>query len=297
MYVLQSGGRNNAEYAGLAEMYPEKANHLTLSMSMERVANLVFDHMDEPRMRKNVGVALTLGDQLPIPMRKQTADVLWFAFLVNTNDGSSVRIKNLQQAYTLYGLYENDYTKVELAEESDRLRFSMMDHVQHGFLFPGFQVSWKLPVSFFRRDGVTYATLSGNSYALFRLDCMERTGDGWVKVPRAVYLRFLQHAMTQGRLICTDTEAIKNAFDLNNADAGKCLLEYLGYQPRADLTNIEVPIGNAFIHHGKVAVAPRNADVPLYWTSEGPLLVLLPRADYIPWVVNGHPEAVTALMA
>lgn len=269
MYSLRSGDMTNLKEQEMirSEDFLEKVEYVKKKITQDNLMYIIFGSSE---IKQSVTIALTLGDELSIPMEKSVADILFFCCCAKKN-GKSIR--NITQAYALYKLYENDYSKIDELEEDEKLRWTLLNG-QHSYLLPGYSIKWYIPVSFFSKNGERFVTLSGSSYAK-----MEVNGETF-KIPRRLFLNFFKDSMVHGRIIGPDTEYIRSCFDLGDREALMHALNFIGYHDHAGLR--EIPIPRIIYAQDDKIFCSKNPH-SIYWKSlSDHLYVLLPHCNYVP---------------
>ena len=285
MYKLFSSDKTNDKEIELALKYTKRAQELKDTMTPVNIAYAIFKEDLNEKSFRTLAVSLSLGDELKTPITKDIADILYFALVNNyynvANSGS--KITNLIQAKTLYEFSENDYTKIILDDNKNTKRFTELKG-RHSVLFPGYDVIWKIPVSFFKSKGIGYVTLSGLNYCLLVINNVEH------KIPRLMYQRFFKDSMIKGRLCTLTTEELKEKFNLEDLDTLKLCFECAGYTIISKYKDIPLPLGNVYIEDYKINVLTKER-VSLktepnveFWEQIGMTdrFILLPKIDYIP---------------
>lgn len=271
MYHLNSSDINNSDVISVAEDNKEKFLDIA---SMNKISYIIFNEKIDSSLFRKLKIFLTLADEFKIPISKNVADVLFFAACVNSNDKVELTIKNLSQAKTLFDLYENDFKKIQPEENDIRVRFTELK-TDHNVLFPGTFVVWKIPVGFFRADGKQSVTLSGSAFCLLDINGEE------YKVPRVLFIKFFKESLVKGRLICSSTEEIKEAFNIDDRETLNEVFNYIGLSLRPELKNIQLPLGQYVVNDNKIFCYTKEK-VNEYWTLvRDNQYVLLPRLHYV----------------
>ena len=280
MYNLSSGEMTNEAIKMSIQRNKIRAEEITNTASIEKIQFVIFNDDITESLYRTIIASLTLADELCLPFSKRIADILFFSLCANYDIKISkmARIKNINQANTLYELYKNDYTKIELEDERNSIRFTELKG-KHSILFPGFYITWKLPVSFFKADGKSNATLSGLAYCILMVNSNEH------KIPRSIYIKFFRESLIKGRLICDSTDELKSKFNLENNEALKEVFNYCGFVTKRELQNISIPLGIIMVDDGKI-ICSTNEDIKnigIYWKIiSDNTYILLPKYDYIP---------------
>ena len=279
MYNLVCGDKENSSIIKLIIKNQPRAEEIKKEMNLNIVAEYIFRKELDDFIIRNITATLSLGDELENPISKDKADILFFALCVNAY-GKSVKITNWLQAKTIYEFYGNDYSKVEIEESKAVKRFSEL-LAEHSQFFPGYFVKWKLPMAYFKSQGVNYVSLSSLPYCLLCIDDKE------YQIPKKIYIKFFEKDILKGRIVRETKEEIKEAFDKTNADALKLVLSYIGALAIPKYKQIKIPFGNAYVEDFKLKVYPHHSfsltPEYQYWEQEGAnKFVLLPKIDYIP---------------
>lgn len=286
MYKLSSSDVTNNDMILALNNNLESAEKIRSSANLNKIQYMIFsDDITKESIYKTALASLTLADELVIPLKKKIIDILYFSLCVNSDTTINFNIKNLIQANTLFELYENDYKKVEPEDNKKSIRFTTLQGY-HPVFFPGYSITWKIPVSFFKADGKNYTTLSGLNY------CVVIVNDVEYKIPRLTYQKFFRESMIKGRLVCESTDEIKDKFDLSNNEALENILTYIGYLRKKEFQDMPLPSLHVFVQENKIISTPKageiikeNNDSNLYWTNlSGNRYVLLPKLNYIPLI-------------
>lgn len=295
MYHLSSGKISN-EFIKLSIVKNEKrSEEIRNTASIEKISFLIFNEINmEESLYITIVASLTLADELALPFSQEIANILFFALCNNFNYTlNAFLIKNINQANALMNLYENDYTKIELEDERNGIKFTELKG-KHNILFPGFYISWKLPVSFFKAEGKSNATLSGLAYCIMVSNNVE------YKIPRIIYIKFFKETLIKGRLICESTDELKIKFNLENKEALQEVFNYCGFVVKRELQDIAIPLGIIIIEDEKIICCTHmnSKDISIYWKSIGSNnYILLPRYNYIPLKNNnGNFDLVSLLV-
>lgn len=291
MYKLLCGDLNNDYIMKFLRSTPEKAEYVRKTASIEKINYILFNEQMDSKTANLISASLTMADELQIPIDKRVVDILFFVLCNNTQKNPQLRIKNISQGYALFNLYKNDYRKIELQDNKKLVRFTELI-AYHPIFMPGYTITWKLPVSFFKADNKSKVTLSGLSYCIVKINEQE------YKVPREIYIKFFKKSMVKGRLVADSTDQIKKMFDLNNKEALKEVLVYLGFTSKKELKELKLPSGALFVENGKIKCAyeTNKNNLNSYWSKIDNILTLLPKLDYVPIKHNGSLAAVDLLV-
>lgn len=270
MYSFNCGeGFNNESSKVIVnkEENREKINKLkSIINSQEKIAHMIFNEIDgsNENLATNLGVILTISDELNIPIRKSIANILYFALCINSSNNKNqshtvTKIHTYSQANTLYQLYEGDCNKVFELNENDERKFRFTTiKTWHPILFPGFNLEWKIPVGFYRVENKetgkmeSKVTLSGIAYCeLVISNCDNSNNNGGddsnaniYRIPRKIYTKFFKDHLERGRLICSSTDDIKSFFNIYSKESNEALFEALdliGYRRQKQLISIPLP--------------------------------------------------------
>jgi len=314
MYNLQTSNITNKKFISLIkdsdnkdDKIKEKIEKIKKNADLSTISYIIFKDLANninEKLYNIVCISLTLGDELPIPIPKKICDILFFAACTNADKRIDFTITNINQAKTLYEIYENDYNKIEEISDTSGKRFSMSTLVRNHSttLFPGQTITWKIPVAFYRvkkdendenSEMIQKCTLSGIGY------CEIIINDETYKIPRSCYMKFFKNALVGGRLICSNSEEIKSNFDSTNSEALLETLEYCGYRPLNQLNKIIFPncvviyddnIGKitAMVYPGREKYCEflNNEEQSIYWkecnkNNNIRRFCLLPNLNYI----------------
>lgn len=290
MYKLESDDFNNSQDILVGQQSPDKLQILLNRGNFDKWSYAVFHEMSDEKSALNTRIALSFADQWKIPAKKSLVDLLWFSLAVNTKLDPSVRIRNLHQAAILYELYEGHYKQVSLDPEKDKFSWTEIT-CQHPDIFPGYALKWRIPISFFAKDGKSQCTLSGLNYGEVEIFGEIR------RIPRKIFVQWFKDKMVKGRIIGDDSEYVKSCFDRSNRDALRSCLEYLGLHASQDLKGVSIPMGHSFIQERKLiyvgGLVPNESHL---WEQIGQTWVLLPRAEYIPLLVNADHDRTDLLI-
>ena len=201
MYKFQSGDRDNSKFINFIQKSQndrnrEKFEEIRRNADLTSISYLIFKDLarnfDEANYN-TICISLTLADELIIPIQKSICDILYFATCVNSNKEIDMTINNLSQARIIYELYNNDYLKIKEDCDSSGKRFSMstLEASHKNILFPGYKITWKIPVGFYRVEDennpgkmIQKCTLSGLGYCEVIIN-----GDSY-KIPRIYFIKF-----------------------------------------------------------------------------------------------------------
>lgn len=290
MYSLQTGDVDNSDI--LLKLKDKNINDVIRKFDLNHLQYLIFNEISpgDLKLWDNITVCLSLGDEIPIPFSKKIADLLFFALNVNFHESIGFRIVNLTQANTLFSLYDGDFRKVKLDEDSRRPRFTTLTTGGHSQSFTslvkGFEMTWKIPVSFFRDEkGESKVTLSGTPFCI-----LEIFGET-TSIPRKLYTKFFRPSMENFKLIKDSTDEIKSCFNFNDGETLRQILQYCGFEFKKELRDIPLPESHA-LEDNKVCIYGSGLEEiiknnEIYWEKINDFkYILLPRCNYIPVIKN-----------
>lgn len=283
MYSLSSAEMSNEFIKESIVKNKNRSEEIRNTASIEKIQFVIFNEDGgkiEENLYRTIVASLTLADELRMPFSKNIADILYFALCANYDDkiAKVAKIRNINQANILYKLYENDYSKIELEDERNSVRFTELKG-KHSILFPGFHILWKLPVSFFKAGGKSNTTLSGLAYCLMIVNSKEH------KIPRSIYIKFFKESLIKGRLICESTDELKTKFNLENKEVLKEVFNYCGFAAKRELQDIVIPLGIIRVEDEKIVCSTNESfeTISIYWKPiSDSTYILLPKYGYIP---------------
>lgn len=254
MYNLQTSNITNKKFISLIkdlnnkdDKIKEKIEKIKKSADLSTISYIIFkdlaNNIDE-KLYNIVCISLTIGDELPIPIPKKICDILFFATCTNADKRIDFTITNINQAKTLYELYENDYQKIKEDFDTSGKRYSMSTLIQEHstILFPGQKITWKIPVAFYRvKDEesdkmIQKCTLSGIGF------CEMIVNDETYKIPRKYFIQFFKSSLINSRLICSNSNEIKSKFEARGNESVLLeILEFCGFRSIPQIRNIIFP--------------------------------------------------------
>lgn len=283
MYSLLSNDINNSKELNFLNS-PDNSSfkeRISSSIDLNRISLYIFRHYDEidARIYFNLVCSLTCGDSLKNPLSSLQSNTLFFCLLVNINKNTSLKIKNYQQGYFLYNLYEGDYSSI-IPEEDDREPQWIEINAQFPNVVDDFRIRFKIPISEF-----TNAKYGKKQYTLSGIDhCLITIFDTDYRIPRKLYISFFVKEMYRNRLIKNSISDILDSFDREDSDSLLGCLYCIGFVSRSNLRGIQINNG-FFIDNMKICSydsQENDESKRIVWERIGSLNVLLPNVNYIP---------------
>lgn len=142
MYNLVTGDKDNRKHQYLLESTNELRNIILRNHNLYNVQSSIFKNNFDENDYDDIVTALTIGDELSVPISYEEAKVLFFALNVNMNNFDS-RIRSISKAYIFYNDFEGDYSKVTFIDTK-----SSIIHIAKIFyheVVPGVSIQYKIP--------------------------------------------------------------------------------------------------------------------------------------------------------
>lgn len=142
MYKLVSGDIDNNKHIYMLEVYDTLRNTIKKNHSNYNVQASIFSGNFDEKDYDDIVSALTIGDELSVPISEEEARVLFFALNVNMNNYDS-RIRSISKAYIFYNDFEGDYEKVTFIDTKHSII-----HIAKIFyhdVVPGVTIQYKIP--------------------------------------------------------------------------------------------------------------------------------------------------------
>lgn len=142
MYKLTTGDMDNTKYIYMLESYPSLKENVKRVRSLYNIQGDLFSNAFSEEDYDEIACAITIGEELSVPISEEEARVLFFALNVNVNNLES-RIRSIVKAYIFYNEFEGDYGKVTFIDTK-----SSIIHLAKIFyrdVVPGITVQFKIP--------------------------------------------------------------------------------------------------------------------------------------------------------
>ena len=295
MYNLETNDINNENIKQLIHKYPERAQEIREKASLNPISYIIFNNTLDQKTINTCMVSLTLGDELKHPLNKNVCDILFFSLCANiylTQNNIKFRIKNFHHAQLLFDLYNNDYKSIVI-EDDDRTYLKKLHYDKlPKFIFPETPISFDFLISFFRKDGVNYCTLSGAEY------CFINIKNETYKIPRLLFIKLFKDALTYGRLICTSTDDIRNSVYFCSQQDIEDILNYVGYFSSLHYKNIIIPNDSVLNYNFKIETCIIDSWIEnddRWLITDEYKGILLPNKDYIA-ILNNVDDDVRLLV-
>jgi hypothetical protein len=217
----------------------------------------------------------------------------------NCDPKSNVKITNLTQAVTLFDESGNDYSAIEMIEEDSKMRFETYDSAKFPCLFPGTQVTFKIPVRFFRNKKTNRTNRTLGLQPFFKVSINDSEE---IQVPRHFLVAFFPNNIDKkgSVAICVEQEEkIASKFELR-AEALWNVLVYLGYMNNKTINQqFDLPPATVFLDNGHLVCVLNEyckdlVDNALWEDLQNGRKVFLPRADYVLFA-NGNTDKYVVL--
>lgn len=142
MYKLNSGCVDNSIYIKALESFDSLKNNIKDVRTLYNVQEDLFSsHFNEDDYDE-LACAITMGDELSVPISYEEAKVLWFTLNVNVNNVDS-KIRSITKAYLFYQEFDGDHEKVIFINTK-----SSIIHIAKIFykdIIPGITIQYKIP--------------------------------------------------------------------------------------------------------------------------------------------------------
>jgi len=142
MYNLSSGEKDNSKYLLILETYSTLKNHVKSARTLYNIQQDLFSNAYSEDQYDEIACALSIGDELSVPISYEEAKVLFFALNVNHNNIDS-KIRSFTKAYIFYQEFEGNYEIVLFIDTK-----SSIIHLAKIFyreVVPGITVQYKIP--------------------------------------------------------------------------------------------------------------------------------------------------------
>ena len=122
MYKLESGDKNNLNHMLFLESDKDARVLITKRHSQYNVMDMIFQERIDADTCDDVISALTIGDELSIPISEQFARYLFFALCVNITH-QKTKIKTISKAGMMYREYGGDYSKAIFVDQENSIAY------------------------------------------------------------------------------------------------------------------------------------------------------------------------------
>ncbi|MBQ8218418.1 MAG: hypothetical protein IJZ79_01375 [Bacilli bacterium] len=142
MYNLTSGDIDNAKHLYALETFSTLKETIKRNRTLYNVQQSLFENSFTEEDYDDIACALTMGDELSVPISYEEARVLFFALNVNTHNINS-RVRSIAKAYMFYQEFEGDYKNVVFIDTK-----SSIIHLAKIFyrdVVPGISIQYKIP--------------------------------------------------------------------------------------------------------------------------------------------------------
>lgn len=233
MYRLRSSDINNETYIKAFETFDPELLNRYRSLDIKEIREIIFFSEITDEVYDNGMFALTMCDELKVPVLKREADLLYFVLQVNrahTNRETSTRITNISQAQLCYDQSSGQFRELTRQMAPDKkIRFAKF-MARHRCLYPECNIYWQIPVGFFKdgATGKTKATIVGANTNPYALISIANAGIENAQVPRSMFIKFFSKATAEGRVVTDSTDEIRQMFDETLVDEVYEILNYIG---------------------------------------------------------------------
>lgn len=142
MYNLITGDKDNRKHQYLLETTNELRAIILRHHSLYNVQASIFQNNFDENDYDDIVTALTIGDELSIPISYEEAKILFFALNVNMNNYES-RIRSISKAYIFFNDFEGDYSKVTFIDTKSSIVHNAK--IFYHEVVPGISVQYKIP--------------------------------------------------------------------------------------------------------------------------------------------------------
>ena len=142
MYKLNTGDKDNTKYMYAFEVNPRLKEIIKRNHTQYNVQLAIFSESFDEKDYDDIVAALTIGDELSVPIEQKDAQILFFALNVNMNNFRS-RIRSITKANIFYNDFEGDYSKVTFIDTKSAI-VHIAKVFYHGVV-PGVSISYKIP--------------------------------------------------------------------------------------------------------------------------------------------------------
>lgn len=122
MYKLESGDRSNVNHLLFLESDPEIRALIKKRHTAHNVSDMIFNEKIDEDTCDDVISALSIGDELKVPITENQARYLFFALCVNITH-QKVRIKTISKAGMMYKEYNGDYSKAIFVDQENSIAY------------------------------------------------------------------------------------------------------------------------------------------------------------------------------
>lgn len=142
MYNLITGDKDNRKHQYLLETTDDLRKIILRNHSLYNVQSSIFTNNFDENDYDDIVTALTIGDELSIPISYEEAKVLFFALNTNMSNFDS-RIRSITKAYIFYNDFDGDYSKVTFIDTKSSIIH--MAKIFYHEVIPGVSIQYKIP--------------------------------------------------------------------------------------------------------------------------------------------------------
>lgn len=146
MYKLESGDKNNYNHFLFLESDPEAKALIYKHHTLHNVMYMIFQDRIDADTCDDVISALTIGDELSVPISEQFARYLYFALCVNITQ-QKMKIKTISKAGMMYKEYDGDYSKAIFVDQENSIAY--LAKIKYDDLVPsntGNTIQYQIPL-------------------------------------------------------------------------------------------------------------------------------------------------------
>ena len=146
MYKLESGDKNNYNHFLFLESDPEAKALILKHHTLHNVMYMIFQDRIDADTCDDVISALTIGDELSVPISEQFARYLYFALCVNITQ-QKMKIKTISKAGMMYKEYDGDYSKAIFVDQENSIAY--LAKIKYDDLVPsntGNTIQYQIPL-------------------------------------------------------------------------------------------------------------------------------------------------------
>ncbi len=142
MYKLISGDKDNTKHLYLLETTTELRPIIKRHHTIYNVQASIFSNNFDESEYDDLVTALTIGDELNVPISYEEAKVLFFALNVNMSNYNS-RIRSISKAYIFFNDFEGNYSKVTFVDTKNAvIQLIKIPYIE---IIPGVSIEFKIP--------------------------------------------------------------------------------------------------------------------------------------------------------
>ena len=142
MYKLNTGDKDNSKHMYALDVYSTLKSRILETRSLHNIHSDLFSNSLSEDDYDELACAITLGDELAVPVSYEEARVLFFALNVNMSNLDS-KIRSIAKAYMFYNEFSGDYEQVTFIDTK-----SSVVHLAKIFyreVVPGITIQYKIP--------------------------------------------------------------------------------------------------------------------------------------------------------